>query len=317
MAVLLALGSSIAWGVADFLGGLVSRRLPALHVVWASQLAGLLAIVTTTVLASDPGRPGAVVVPAALAGLAGGAGLVAFYRALAIGPMGVVSPIAALGVVVPVLVGLARGERPSGLAFIGMTVAVVGVVAASRPELRDGVGRTPVLLAGGAAVGFGTALVFITDGSQHSPLWTMVEMRVVSVGLIGLTVLVSTRGLPRVKSVSALSGVRGLRDVSSGQQAPRPSGGPSGPPPLVGRWQGWTGRTIALVATTGVADVAANVALGVASRSAYVSVVGVLGSLYPVVTVLLAVAVLRERLAGVQVVGVFATLAGVVLVAAG
>jgi drug/metabolite transporter (DMT)-like permease len=305
VAVLLALGSSIAWGVADFLGGLVSRRLPALHVVWASQLAGLLAIVTTTVLASDPGRPGAVVVPAVLAGLAGGAGLVAFYRALAIGPMGVVSPIAALGVVVPVLVGLARGERPSALAFIGMGVAVVGVVAASRPELRGGAGRSPVLLAVGAAAGFGTALVFITDGSQHSPLWTMVEMRVVSVGLIGLTVLVSTRRMPRV---------RGGR---SGGRAPRPSGGPSLPPPLIGRWQGWTGRTAALVATTGVADVAANVALGVASRSAYVSVVGVLGSLYPVVTILLAVAVLRERLAGVQVVGVFATLAGVVLVAAG
>lgn len=287
MAVLLASTSSILWGLADFLGGLLTRRHPALLVVVASQLVGLLAVSAATIPA-DPGAVGPVLVPAALAGLAGSGGLVAFYEALATGRMGVVAPVAALGVLVPVAVGLARGERLSAAVLLGMALAVAGIVAACGPELRGQAGRRPVLLAVGAAAGFGGALVLIADGSRHSPLWTMVCMRAVSVTVLaGIALLVRRAG----------------------------RGGVSGGPRL--SLAGWTGRTVALVVLTGVADVAANLALGVAARSAYVSVVGVLGSLYPVVTVLLAVLVLRERLRGVQAAGVLVALTGVVLVAAG
>src|SRR5512139_464621 len=121
MAALLALLSSVLWGGSDFLGGTVSRRLAAPVVVGASQLVGLLAVTAVTAGLGELGGPSGYLPWAVGAGLAGLVGLVAFYSALAIGTMGVVSPIAALGVVVPVLVGLLRGERPG-------TVQVFGIV---------------------------------------------------------------------------------------------------------------------------------------------------------------------------------------------
>ena len=112
--------------------------------------------------------------------------------------MGVVSPIAALGVVVPVLAGLAKGERPAALQLVGIVVAVAGVVLASGPELSGRAGARPVLLAAVAAVGFGVALLAIAEGSQHSTLMTLVTMRLTSVTLLAVALVVALgRGTPR------------------------------------------------------------------------------------------------------------------------
>ncbi|MGZ4591114.1 MAG: EamA family transporter, partial [Actinomycetes bacterium] len=155
MAALLALLSSLLWGSADFVGGTLSRRLPATVVVGASQAAGLVAITVVAALAGALGAPLGYLPWAVGAGLAGLIGLVCFYAALAAGTMGVVSPIAALGVVVPVVVGLARGERPGALQLVGITIAVAGVVLASGPELSGRAGARPVVVARVAAGGVG------------------------------------------------------------------------------------------------------------------------------------------------------------------
>lgn len=280
MSVLLALLSSVLWGAADFLGGTLSRRHAAALIVGASQTAGLVAITLVAAGAGELTADPAYAPWAVLAGLSGLTGLVCFYAALAAGTMGVVSPIAALGVAVPVLVGLARGERPASLQLVGIVIAVVGVLLASGPELSGRAGARPLLLAAVAAVGFGLALLFIAEGSRSSTLMTLVGMRCTSVSVMGAAlVVVLLRGRSRRL-------VPGRRDIG-------------------------------LVVVTGVADVAANLAFGLASTRGLVSVVAVLGSLYPVVTVLMARGLLGERLGRAQSLGVIAALGGVAMIAAG
>lgn len=281
MAVLLALLSSVLWGSADFLGGMVSRRRLAAVVVGLSQAAGLLTILVVALAVGSFDDPTGYLPWAVASGLAGMVGLVCFYAALAAGTMGVVSPIAALGVVVPVVVGLARGERPAALQLVGIAVAIIGVVLASGPELQGRAGARPLVLAAVAALGFGLALLFIAEGSQSSTIMTLVTMRATSVSVLAVALLVAlARGTSR--SVMAI---------------------------------GWA--DLALVAVVGVGDLLANLAFGSASRRDDVSIVSVLGSLYPVMTVLLARFVLGERLGKAQTWGVAGALAGVVLIATG
>ena len=275
MAAVLALLSSALWGSADFLGGTLSRRLPALVVVGASQAVGLLTIGIVAVAAGAYSAPLDYLPWALVAGLSGMVGLTCFYVALAVGTMGIVSPIAALGVVVPVFIGLAGGEVPSAEALAGIAVAIVGVVLASGPELAGRAGLRPVLLAGVSAVGFGIALYAIARGSDTSTLMTMVSMRLVSVVLVGVVVLVQL-GRPSL----------GVRDLG-------------------------------LISVVGVGDVLANLCFGVASTKGDLPTVAVLGSLYPVATVLLARGLNGERLGRIQQVGVGAALVGVVLISHG
>lgn len=284
MAALLALLSSALWGTADFLGGTASRRLPAGTVLGVSQLVALLVLLPLAAAVGGFGLPRTYVGPAALAGVAGVVALGAFYRALATGTMGVVAPIAALGVVVPVAAGLVDGERPGTLRLLGIAVAVIGVVLASGPELNGAGGPRPLLLAGAAALGFGLVLVLLARASEEGSaaavvLMTLLTMRLVSVALLVLLLVVVARR-------------RGFRLGAQRSDLP-------------------------LLATIGVFDVGANGTYALASRSDLVSVVGVLASLYPVVTVLLARRLHAERLVGLQLGGVVLALTGVVLLAAG
>ena len=275
MSVVLALVSSVLWGGADFLGGLYSRRRPAYAVVAGSQACGLLTIGVVAVATSAWQGPLGWLPWAVGSGVAGSAGLVCFYAALASGTMGVVSPIAALGAVVPLLVGVLAGESPSTLAVLGIVLALAGAVAASGPELQGGAGARPVLLAALAGVGFGVALTLIARGSRVDAVMTLTGMRLTSVLAF---------------SVVALA----LRTFG-----------------------GLTVRDVPALAAIGVGDVGANLLFALATQRGFLSVTSVLGSLYPVVTVLLARAVLHERLRPVQQVGVTGALVGVVLVSMG
>jgi hypothetical protein len=141
-----------------------------------------------------------------LAGLVGASGLIAFYAALASGTMGVVSPIAALGAVVPVLLGLLRGETPSALVLAGLVLALLGVVTASGPELSGGAGARPVALASLAGVCFGLALIFIERGAQTNAVMTMTGMRATSVTLFFVAALaLRTTGGLSVRDVAPLA----------------------------------------------------------------------------------------------------------------
>jgi drug/metabolite transporter (DMT)-like permease len=273
-AALLAALSSAIWGTSDFLGGLTARRLPAIAVVGWAQSAGLIALLCATALTGGTGDYGWIAW-SVLAGLAGAVGLVAFYTALSVGTMGVVSPIAGLGAIVPVTGGLLTGDSPSAGQYAGMALGLIGAITASGPELR---GSQPVAgrsigLAGLAGLCFGLALFAIQRGAQHDPLLTLVGMRATGVSCFVVAAIV-------------LRSTGGIR-----------------PPDL---------PRLALI---GIAEVGANLLFAVASTRGLASIVAVLGALYPVATVLLGSLILGERMQPLQRLGVTLALAGIVLLA--
>lgn len=213
MAVFLALASSVLWGSADFLGGLLARSRSAYAVVAGSQAWGLVTIaVVATVTGSWTAAPGYL--PwAVAAGLSGGVGLVAYYAGLSSGTMGVVAPIASMGAVVPVALGIAGGEHPTWFQLMGIVLALAGVAAASGPELSGGTGGRPVLLACVAGVAFGLALYFIGRGAQHDQVMTLVGMRASTVGIfVVLALALRTVGGLTARDAGPLA-VVGIGDV--------------------------------------------------------------------------------------------------------
>jgi drug/metabolite transporter (DMT)-like permease len=218
-------------------------------------------------------------VPGVLAGVLGVVALGSFYAALAAGTMGVVAPIASLGALLPVTVGLVRGAAPSTLQAAGIAVAILGVTLASGPELTGGASPRPLLLAVVAAFGFGGVAVLLADGSEGPSGAVFVTLLVMRGSSVGLLVVL-------------LLAVRSVRAPVSRRDLP-------------------------LLAAVGLGDVGANACFAVASRGGLLSVVSVLSSLYPVITVLLARQLHAERLRPVQVGGVIAALGGVALLAAG
>jgi drug/metabolite transporter (DMT)-like permease len=272
----LALLASLTWGVSDFVGGTLSRRLPAVAVVGLGQACSLVVLVPIVVVGTGF-VAGGYLGWAVGAGVAGLTGFVALYRALAIGTMGVVSPIAATGVVVPVIGGLLIGGIPSALALAGVGVAGVGAVLAGGPELRGAgsTGNRSVLLAGVAAAGFGTAFLLLARGSATDPLSSVLVMRLTEAGLFGAAFAVLRRPV------------------------------------------GVSGSDLVPVAGAGCLDLAATALYAVSTHGALLAVAAVLASLYPVVTVLLARRIHRETLRPVQLGGIGLALAGVALIAGG
>jgi drug/metabolite transporter (DMT)-like permease len=276
-AIALALGSSLVWGCADFMGGLFSRRLPLAGVTVISQLAGftvLLAWLAGTGFELD----GRALALGCVAGLGGGLGLAAFYRALSVGTMSIVSPITACGALVPFVLALATGENPSALVIGGAVMALAGAILASAEEHRadDRRRRYGALLAVVAAVAIGLFVYFLgLAGRDGQTVSALVGARIGSLALL-LTAAAVTHASLRVDR-----------------------------------------RSLPAVAALGILDTAANCLFVLASARGFLSIVAVLGSLYPVVTVLAAHVVLGERVTRVQLCGVALALAGVAVVASG
>lgn len=295
LGLVLALASSACWGVSDFVGGLQSRRVPVLRVVYVSQAAGLIVLAVVLAARGVAAPALAQLWQAALGGLAGAAGLAAFYRGLAIGSMSIVAPIAATGVSIPVIAGIIGGERPGALKLAGIVAAVVGVLLASReedshrppsvvgsaarissPSVGRSAARTSVGLALVSAAGFGCFFLGLHASARADPLWATLAAR--------------------VASVAALSAVAAAS------------------PALVrGQSRGGWGALVVV----GTLDVAANVLYAVATRHGLLSIVSVMASLYPLGTVALARILLGERVGRIQEAGVVAALTGVLLIAAG
>jgi drug/metabolite transporter (DMT)-like permease len=276
----LALASGLTWGTADFVGGLMSKRLPTATVMVVSQSAGLLLTTGLVVALGEPRPASRFLVAGALGGVAGAIGLAALYRGLAVGRMSIVAPTAALSGAVPVLVGFVQGERPSTIQLVGMGVALAGVMLAVRAP--DPPGSVTFDRTRGVTYGLVAALflgLFVTSldaAGDASPLWASLTVRLVSVPLFVVAALVTAR------------------------HARRP-----------------TGREVGVLLGVGALDNAANVMFALAAREGLLTLVSVLGSLYPVATVLLARTFLHERLARWQVVGVVGAFIGVGLIAAG
>jgi drug/metabolite transporter (DMT)-like permease len=286
LVVLLSLGSAVTWGVADFLGGVKNRTLAIGTVAIASQLAAFATCLLVLPLTGEALPAARVVLYAALGGAANAVGLAAFYRGLAIGRMSVVAPIAGLSAIAPVVVGLASGDRPSALQGAGMAVAVVGVVLAARqddgavarrPEARRRAEAVSIALAVTAAAGLGGNLLGVQAAVTATDAFPL------------LWVLAVTRGASLVL-LAVFAGVTGQARRPPADQLP------------------------ALV-LLGLLDLGANVLYAVATREALLSVAAVLASMHPVATVVLARALLGERIRGVQRIGVAFAVGGVALIA--
>lgn len=275
MAVLLALGSSVLWGTADFSGGLLSRRRSALVVTWGSQVFALLALALVASGQRGWALPGGYLWYGVVAGVCGSIGITAFYTALAKGPMGLVAAVSSTAVLVPVLAGIVRGERPGPVQVAGIVLAIGGVVLASGPELGSGqpVQRATVGLSLLAALGFGGILLSVASATEQNLTMVLVTQRVTNLVIGGALLLVTATAV-------RLS----VRDLP-------------------------------MLAFVGLADMAANATYALATRAGLVSVVSVLASLYPLVTAVLARFLLGERLRRVQQVGAATALAGVLLLA--
>ena len=285
MAVILGLLASIAYGGADFLGGIATRRAHVLTVVLVSQVTGTgLMLVALPFFVSDP-YSGSAVAWGAGAGAAGIAGVTSLYRGLARGRMSIVAPVTGtVAAGIPVVVGLVSGERPSSVALAGVILALLSVVLVSASSDGDDTsegsstrgplppGLPEALLAGTC---FGLFFVLLDAAGDGSGLWPLVGARIVSLTLMALAVVLI--------------------------RAPfRPPGG-----------------TLAATAGAGLLDVAANLLYLLAARRGLLSLVAVLTSMYPATTVVLARFALNERLTRLQLSGLFLAGIGIVAMAAG
>jgi drug/metabolite transporter (DMT)-like permease len=279
VAIALALAASLSWGFADFVAGLKSRALPLLTVMAVSQLVGL-ALIAAIVAVRGQGPPpgGDFAVFSALAAVGGLGGLAAFYRGLSIGAMAVVAPISGLAAGVPVVFGLIQGERPSALQAVGIVLALAGVALAAREKEPEGSTR--------AASGVGLALVAALGFGSF-----FVALDRASQEGDALWAILANRITGVVLLAALCVAVRPALRLA------RPD--------------------LAALVAVGALDMGANALYAIATRHGLVSVVAVLSSLYPVVVIALAYAVLKERVRPSQGVGAGAALAGVAMIVAG
>jgi uncharacterized membrane protein len=288
MVILLGLAAGVLYGTGDFLGGLASRRVQVLAVLTLAETAGV--IVAVPAAAMSPG-------PVCLAGLAwgvsaglvGGLGLIIFYVGLAAGPMSVVAPVSGLvSTILPVAVALAEGERPRAAVYAGALVCLTAIVLASSAgagdEARDPRTPRPGPAGVGRAVGYGIAsgasfglfFLLIRNAGQSGELWPVAAGRIGELAVV----LIAAAALRRS---------------------------------LMPRGAGFI--LLLAVAGAGAIDVVANICYVAATRTGMFGLAVVLASLYPGVTVLLARAVLGERLRWVQRVGLGLAALGIILVA--
>jgi drug/metabolite transporter (DMT)-like permease len=298
VAIALALGSSLLWGLSDYLGGVRSRRFPVPVVLAAMYLSSLTVMALFVGARGDGPPPTDSILAGLCAGVFGIAALTCFYRALAIGTMSIVAPVASTGVALPVLVGLGTGDQPGAARSLGLAAAVVGVVLASRETPSDRrdvtdlgrrtgaddaataarrLRRRSVVLAIVAGLGFGMYFVLAEISSNGDVGWALLLSRMAAT--------------PFIVSFAILALRRGGRRPRAAE--------------------------LAALAAIGMLDLGANVLYNTSTTIGELSTVAVASSLYPVTTVLLAAALLGERVRGVQRVGVVIALCGVVLISAG
>jgi drug/metabolite transporter (DMT)-like permease len=274
----LALASAIVFGAGDFCGGAASRRGGSTGVLVISLPTGLVLLLVVAVALGGGTSPGALAWGTA-SGVAGGAGLLVFYRALALGPMSVVAPVSGLmAAVLPAVVGVLNGDRLSVTALAGIALCLVAICFVSiEPGGRreGGAGVSGPLFAVLAGAGFGAFFVLIQHGDDGT-LWPLVASKAVGVVMVVVAAMVVRAG-----------------------------------PPLKDR------VTVGIAMLAGTLDVLGNTLYVLASRAGMLSIAGVLSSLYPASTVLLARLVYGERLRPIQRVGLVVAVAGVGLVTSG
>jgi drug/metabolite transporter (DMT)-like permease len=283
MAIILALLACLLWGIAIYLGGVTTRRLGAFSTLLFAQPLALV-VLTPIVVAAHGGPPARLALLYALG--AGAAAVVVmgfFYRAMAIGKISIVAPIASCGALLPIVVGLLRGERPGTLQLGGMALALVGIVLVSI-EAEEGGGKVRLVagvgLAAGAAMAYGVWALLIKQASAVDPYWATLLNRVTM-----LSLLLSAAALYRSRRKTIALPARS-----------------------------W--RQIAALAGIGILGTAGDLLFAVGTTRGLLSVVSLIGSMYPLVTVGLATILLKERLVRYQTVGIVSALVGIAFLSA-
>jgi len=279
VAVLLGFFVAMAFGAGDFVGARASMRASTSAVLVVSQSVGVAGSLVVALLVGARVAPHDLVFGAA-AGAATAVGLGLLYRGLATAAMGVVAPVTAVvGAAVPVGWGLARGERPSALVLTGIVIAVgAGAVIAREPGARTERFAPGVVAAAVAGTALGSALVLLSETSPASGMWPVFAARAAGFAV----------------AVAGVASFRTRHEI----RFPR-------------------GQDLAYALVDGTLDVTATSLLLLAVRKGLISVVAGVAALAPGFTVLLAWAVLRERLRIEQRIGIVAALVGLVLVATG
>ncbi|TSD97228.1 DMT family transporter [Skermania sp. ID1734] len=272
----LALAAAVGYGVSDFVGGVAARRVQALRVVIVSYPLSVLIVAMIAPLFGGT-VSGAALLWGAASGVASGLAVWWFYLALASGPMAVVSPLTAVLVAgIPVFVGVAVGERPSALAFAGIVLALLAVALVSKESHP------------GAELRFTPTVAWLTVGSGLAFAFAFICLHKIDAGS-GMWPLLASRITATVVVWAVALGTGQFR-------APR-------------------GEPLRLAVYVSFLDVVANAAMLYAFHGGYLSLVSVIGSLYPAATVLLAMMLLGERVSRVQQAGMVLALSAVGLIA--
>ena len=278
MAILWALGAAATYGIADYLGGRATRQSPAPAVTFAGQSVALL-LLCGLVYASGTSVMGRTdFLWSAGAGFGGALALVTFYRAMAVGPMTVVAPITAVvNIAMPVIVGIAQGERPSAISYVGIGLAPIAValIGDMLSSTQTQVQSRAIWLSLVAGSGFGLIFVCLAQTSDDAGLWPLLAQRMTSVPTVAIVGLIGYRSLRVTRNVG----------------------------------------TFAIL--SGVLDTLANSLYLTAARSGMLSLVGVITSLYPASTVILAMRIDKERIHKGQMLGVGVAIASVVAISVG
>lgn len=311
-AILSGLAAALSWGTADFAGGLASRGAAAVRVVLASQFIGTLALLALGAWLREPVPGRSALLWGAVAGLAGGIGLVLLYLSLARGKMGIAAPLTAVASGgIPLFVGLVTQGLPGGPQLAGFVLALAAIWIISRPDgaerMRTGDIALPLL----AGVGFGVFLALIGSIEADTGfVWPLVAARVASMTLMSAMVLAGwlvARGGARTAGIGSPAAEDGGTNTS-----PHPSASARYLLPITvgGGRIAWP-----LAALAGLGETAGNAFFVYSSQTGRLDVASVLGALYPAATVLLARVVLGERLSARQSLGVGVALAAVLLIA--
>lgn len=275
MGALLALVSSIAWGSADVAGGLGARRVGSVRIIAVNYPAGAI-ILTIFAFFVVPGTVDReVVLLSIVTSIVGTIGMVLLYAALAVGPMGIVSPLTAIGgAAIPVIVGILRGESLTLLFILGAILALGAVFLVSResgPHAR--ITPRALLLSAGAGIAIGFFLTALGIAPEGSGVWAATLSRWWStLGLIVVTIVLLAR---------------------SGTSS-------------------WKPYPWFFAIAAGGLDAVANGLFQLAAQDGNLAVVAVIGSLYPATTLLIAHTFLKERMSRVQWTGVVLALGAVV-----
>lgn len=289
-AIALALAAAASYGVSNFVGPLLTRELPVVPVLVVGQVVAFVVSVTAVAIGGDPVPGSGALVAALIAGAGNALGVAGFYRAAELAPLSIVAPIAATAAVLPVVLGIATGDPLVAAQIAGIVLAVAGVAAASaRQGAGAGSNREPTRPAGGSG--------------ERSPR-TRAGIVFALLAAVGFGVFLAGMG------PASNGGVSWAVAVSRASLLLLLVGGAA----LGGLEQRVPAAALPKAAIPGVLLFAGTVAYSFATQEGPLSIVSVLGSLFPVVTVALALVILRERLAWVQWVGVAATLVGVVLI---